>query len=78
MTEWFEIDGDNPAPRDGTRVLLYGTQRHYVELDECRPQVFVGYWDSLDEAWCATGSTWRGPFYDVTRWANCPTPPTEK
>lgn len=75
MTEWHLIDGDNPAPRDGRPLLLYGEQQHHPDLNTPGKRVFSGYWDELDGAWCAHGSTWRGPFYNVTKWADLPTPP---
>lgn len=66
------------APKDGaTQLLLFGEQedrpRDMVHMKGAR--VFSGYWDAIDEAWCSTGSTWAGPFYNPTHWRPLPDPP---
>jgi len=72
MTVWRGIES---APRDGTHVLLWGKQLPHEAVFVDVPLVFVGYWDSIDEAWCSVGSTWSGPFYAPTDWAESPPPP---
>jgi hypothetical protein len=72
MTEWQPIE---TAPRDGTSVLLFATQNPHDMVDYKGAQVLSGYWCQLDEAWCSTGSTWTGPFYDPTHWMPLPEPP---
>jgi hypothetical protein len=72
MSDWQTIDS---APKD-RGILLYGTQAYPMpELNLKGPLVFSGYWDSIDEAWCASGSTWAGPFFDCTHWMEQPKPP---
>lgn len=63
------------APREGASVLLFGTQRPHDMITYEGPQVFTGYFDPIDEACCATGSIWTGPFYDPTHWMPLPAPP---
>lgn len=63
------------APTDRA-ILLYGTMRPFDEIKSEGPLVFTGYWDSMDEQWCTTGSTWTGPFFDPTHWRPIPDPPT--
>ena len=63
------------APRDGTTVILYGRMRENPHLHWHRANVFSGYWDAIDNAWCATGSRFDGPFFDPTHWCPTPKPP---
>ena len=62
------------APRDQA-LILFGSQRPHDMVFMAGPSVFAGYWDIIDGAWCATGSTWAGPFYDPTHWMPLPPPP---
>lgn len=62
------------APRD-KHLLLYGTQLPCEGINMAGPVHFTGYWDAIDEAWCSTGSTWTGPFYEPTHWMPLPRPP---
>lgn len=68
-SEWRPIA---TAPKGHEALLLYGAQESHGAIYNPEPQVFVGYWDSLDKAWCATGSTWEGPFYLPTHWRPLP------
>lgn len=65
--EWQPIE---TAPMTGEPVLLYGKTVYYAN-----PIVFSGYWERLDESWCAHGSHWDGPFFDVTHWMPLPEAP---
>lgn len=74
MRDWQPID---TAPKD-KHILLFGMQRPMPQLYAKIPQVFSGYWDNIDEAWCSDGSTWEGPFYDPTHWMPLPEPPKDE
>jgi hypothetical protein len=69
---WRPVDRDTPRNK---RLLLFGTMRPYDGLRVIGPEVFSGYWDEIDQGWCGNGSTWEGPFYDVTHWMPLPAPP---
>lgn len=71
--EWQSIE---TAPKDGTHLLLYGKQDAIEELGEFIGPL-SGYWDALDGSWCATASTWRGPFVEATHWMPLPKPPVK-
>lgn len=62
------------APKDRV-VLLFGSQRPCELIRADGKFVFSGYWDHLDAAWCATGTTYCGPFYKPTHWQPLPAPP---
>lgn len=71
--EWQDIE---TAP-DGQHLLLYGSQKAGND-DGVRysgPIVFSGYFDEVDDAWCAHGSTWLGPFFEPTHWMPLPPAP---
>lgn len=62
------------APKD-RHVLLFGKQNPMSVLRTDGSLVFTGYWDAMDDAWCSSGSTWEGPFYEPTHWMPLPVPP---
>ena len=65
------------AQKDGP-VLLFGRQSYPAEGCGVRYDgelVFSGYWDSIDEDWCSTGSSWTGPFFEPTHYRPLPPPP---
>jgi hypothetical protein len=63
------------APKND-RLLLFGQLRQPFEgLRVNGPEVFSGYWDDIDSAWCGSGSTANGPFYNATHWQPLPAPP---
>ena len=64
------------APQDGSHLLLFGDIPGTELLGEQIGCVFSGYWNSIDEAWCATVSTWMGPFCSATHWQPLPPPPS--
>jgi hypothetical protein len=73
MTDWNPIE---TAPKDRS-LLLFGEMKPFdglIGLDG--PIIFTGYWDSIDEAWCSSGSTWLGPFYRPTHWQPLPARPS--
>ncbi len=70
MSEWQDIAS---APKD-KHVLLFGKQSAIEELGEFTGPL-SGYWDAIDSSWCATASTWRGPFIEATHWMPLPPPP---
>ena len=71
--EWQPIE---TAPKTGKAVLLYGaTQEDSNNVRYLTKVVFSGYWEPLDSAWCAHGSHWDGPFFDVTHWMPLPEAP---
>lgn len=74
MTDWQPIE---TAPRD-KHVLLYGTMRENSQIGCSGPIVFTGYWGEIDGAWCSTGTTFGGPFFDPTHWQPLPAPPQEQ
>lgn len=72
MSEWRDIA---TAP-ELANILLFGASTG----PECGVRydsrvVFVGYWDHIDQAWCAVGSHWDGPFFAPTHWMPLPEPP---
>ena len=74
--DWQDISS---APRD-EYILLYGFLRpHPDDMDlYCNlenPRRVVGYWDTVDEAWCPVGSTFEGPWFTPTHWQPLPPPP---
>lgn len=75
---WAPIvwQGIATAPKDGTHIMIFAQLRPNDFLECDRPQVLSGYWDEIDGAWCSTGSTFHGPFYDPTHWMPLPPPPT--
>jgi hypothetical protein len=62
------------APHDKA-VLLWGTMLPFDGITANGPLAFTGYWDTIDEQWCTTGSTWAGPFFEPTHWRPLPAPP---
>lgn len=77
MIEWMDIES---APRDGTVIVVYGKQDDVRDRDggillSPYTGLMTAYWDSVDEAWCSTASTYYGPFVEATHWQPLPTPP---
>ena len=68
---WVDIDS---APKD-RRILLFGHLQPFEGLRVRGSEIFTGYWDDIDGAWCGSGSTWIGPFYVPTHWQELPNPP---
>lgn len=71
MSAWSPA---NTAPKDRP-VLLYGK---LTQATPERPQGairVVGYWDEIDGAWALTSTTWAGPFFKPTHWAELPAVP---
>lgn len=69
---WRDI---STAPKDG-HCLLYGRQTDKSSDVRFKGEfVTTGYWDAMDEAWCATGSNWTGPFLEPSHWMPLPEPP---
>jgi hypothetical protein len=54
------------APKDVSRLLLFCNPLTTDTLAFERPFVTTGYWDIIDEAWCATTSDFSGPFLEPT------------
>lgn len=72
--DWRPISS---APKDAY-VMLYGPQiPNTGGVSFSGPLVFSGYWDPLDEAWCAHGSDWAGPWFRPTHWAELPSKPKD-
>jgi len=71
----YEWRGIESAPRDGTHVLLFGLPSPNDGCEFTNPIKLTGYWDDIDAAWCATTSTWVGPFIDATKWQPLPPEP---
>ena len=70
--DWQPID---TAPQYRS-ILLFGRQCDGdAPVRHTSPVVFSGYWDDVDGAWCAHGSSWEGPFFKVTHWMPLPDPP---
>lgn len=65
------------VPKDGTYIMLYGTQEPHEMISLQGRHVFSGYWDRIDQYFCSTGSTWAGPFYECTHWMPLPPPPAD-
>lgn len=73
QTGWQDI---STAPKEGGHVLLFASQKGEGSDVHCNGTfVTSGYWDGVDEAWCATGSNWTGPFLEPTHWMPLPPPP---
>ena len=65
MTEWQPIE---TAPKDGTRILLYGY--------ECETQWNVCYWVTEEEQGYTGWYGWDWPAYEVpSHWMPLPEPP---
>lgn len=71
--EWRPI---GTAPKD-QHLLLFGQMEPCDGLHTNGPEVFTGYWDGIDSAWCGSSSTCDGPFYAPTHWMGLPEPPHE-
>lgn len=71
MSGWNNI---KTAPKD-RRLLLFGQMQPMDGVRTDGPEIFTGYWDDIDEAWCGSGSTWAGPFYKPTHWMYLPERP---
>ena len=74
MTKWRSVK-DEPPPRDGTHVLVFGEPEDTSNVKFLSSGVFTAAWDSIDEAFCLCGGTWEGPFITPTHWAPLPEPP---
>lgn len=69
---WQDV---STAPKEG-HVLLFASQIGEASDVHWRGSfATTGYWDGVDEAWCATGSNWTGPFLEPTHWRPIPPPP---
>lgn len=65
------------APKEGGHILLFASQKgEGSDVHWNGTFVTSGYWDGVDEAWCATGSNWTGPFLEPTHWMPLPPPPS--
>lgn len=79
--KWIPVENalpDGRDPRNAGVLLLKGTVNRST-LNEDEDAAFprqvvrtVGYWDSLDEAWCMTTTPWYGPFFNPTHYAIFP------
>jgi hypothetical protein len=65
VAEWQPIE---TAPKDGTRLLLFGTERVFLT-----DRAFVGRWDAE-----RAGGSWVGPEWRCipTHWMPLPEPPS--
>lgn len=66
------------APKDA-HILLFGNidpETQFEGIVWTRPAPFSGYWDDIDKAWVSHGTTWDGPFMQVTHWMPLPKPPS--
>lgn len=74
MSQWQSIE---TAPKD-MQILLFGSQtKHDSGVRFKGDFVFSGYWDDIDSAWCSTGSTERGPWFNPSHWMPLPLGPRE-
>lgn len=74
LRQWQPIE---TAPKH-LDLLLFGEQKPgsvNCGVFYADPMIFVGYWDEIDGAWCATGTTWLGPFFNATHWMHLPEKP---
>lgn len=70
----WRFDMEN-APRDRV-LLLYGNL--YGMSEQGHPNGLIrvcGYWDTIDEAWALTDTTWAGPFIKPVAWREAPESP---
>lgn len=69
------------APKIGM-ILIWGNLVPHPEKEVLyshqRLTFAVGYWDSIDEAWTTTSSTWKGPWIDPIRWTEMPASPNPR
>jgi hypothetical protein len=72
MMTWRPIE---TAPKDRHLLLFGGQKPPFRGVTYYDPLVFSGYWDSIDQAWCAHGSTAEGPFFHATHWQPLPAVP---
>jgi hypothetical protein len=72
MAGWQPI---STATKSGKQVLLYGNMKPFPGVGFAGPFHCTGYWDEIDQAWCATTATWCGPFLEPTHWMPLPRPP---
>ncbi len=71
MIKWKNIAN---APKNKV-LFLWGhidPKSKFPDLKWEKPTLFVGYWDSIDGAWCPLGATWQGPFMKCYYWAEIP------
>lgn len=71
---WYDISS---APRDGTRIAVFGKPEDAADLKFTAPGVHAAYWDSIDEAFCLDGASWFGPFIEPSKWQPLPPPPVD-
>lgn len=70
--EWQPIE---TAPKDGTEVLLFTAIPPTGLLAYPEPQIVSGYFDVVDDEWCATVANVFGPFVEPTHWMPLPEAP---
>jgi hypothetical protein len=75
MVEWKRLGKRIPSGR----LLLYGKTSHANPsgVSIKKEVIFTGYYDEIDRSWCADGSHWDGPFFDVTHYAEIPEGPSK-
>jgi hypothetical protein len=56
------------AQRDGSMLLLYGAAHTAGVEGKTEQMIATGYFDGIDNSFCATIATWTGPFIDAVAW----------
>ncbi len=72
MTKWRSVK-DEPPPRDGKRVLVFGRPQDTKVAKFMTAGIFTASWEPIDEAFCLCGGTWA--FIEPTYWMPLPSPP---
>lgn len=70
--KWEPIE---TAPKDGSRILVFGPMEDGDELRPDPPCTDVGMWDDFDHKWMVENVSALGTYCRATHWMPLPPPP---